>query len=352
VSRYRLRSEFLNWAKQPWVLTVAIGVTLAVLVATASLSLLVAFRARANSGRLYISPSRVHAPVNSTFAIDVREDSGSMPVNAVRADVRYDPSKLQYVSITSPGTAFGIDAQSSGGNGVVTINRGTTGGTAPVTGHQQVATIRFRALTNAGSSQITFTADSILVRADHNTALPMMYGPSAVSFNAATTGSASSPLPTPTSSPRTDTSSPMPTAAASSSSGTMYLTPASGTVSRGGQLTFDIHENSNTSPINAVQADFSYPTDKFQFESISGASSAFGLAAQDSGDSGHLVIVRAINPGSAGLTGDHIVATVTLKVTGSGSASVTPAGGSVLLTAASSTNVLGSVTGGAYTLSN
>lgn len=132
----------------------------------------------------------------------------------------------------------------------------------------------------------------------------------------------------------------------------MYLSPASATVPVGGELIFDIHENSGANAINAVQADFSYPTDKFEFESISGATSAFGLAAQDSGDSGHIVIIRAVTPGSAGLTGDQIVATVKLKATVTGQAGVTPAGGSELLTATGATNVLASVTGGSYALGN
>jgi hypothetical protein len=102
--------------------------------------------------------------------------------------------------------------------------------------------------------------------------------------------------------------------------------------------------------VNAVQADYDYPTSQFQFVSVSGTKSDFAVEAQTLGTNGQIRIARGVSGGSAGITGDHIVATVTLKVIGTGTGALTPATSAAVVTADSNTNILSNQTGGSYTL--
>jgi hypothetical protein len=100
--------------------------------------------------------------------VAVYENSGSDTVNAVQANLSYPSNLLTFVSITPNASAWPIEAQNTGGSGLVKIGRGTT---TPVTGSQLIATVRFTA-SAAGSTQVAFASGSGIIRSTDNTAEP------------------------------------------------------------------------------------------------------------------------------------------------------------------------------------
>ena len=107
----------------------------------------------------------------------------------------------------------------------------------------------------------------------------------------------------------------------------LYLSPASGSVSKGSILTVNIRENSGGEPVNSVQANLTYPANLLDFVSIS-SSSAWGVVAQSSGGGGSVQIARGALPA---VSGDQLVASVRFKAkTDTGTASITFAGGTIL----------------------
>jgi hypothetical protein len=99
-----------------------------------------------------------------------------------------------------------------------------------------------------------------------------------------------------------------------------------------------------------VQANYDYNTAQFQFISVDANKSDFGLQAEGSGTGGHIKIARGVNAGSAAISGDRIVATVTLHAIATGTAAVTPAAGSAVVSSATNKDILTAKTGGSYTL--
>lgn len=113
---------------------------------------------------LSLSPASGSVLNGATLSLSVYEDSGSDTVNAVQANLSYPSTQLQFVSISSS-SAFGVDAQSTGGSGSVQIGRGTI---TAVSGNQLVATVYFKALAGSGTADVTFASGSSVVRStDH-----------------------------------------------------------------------------------------------------------------------------------------------------------------------------------------
>ncbi len=124
---------------------------------------LVPLPAQAGSATLYLSPGRKTVSPGSTIAVGVRV-TASEPVNAVQADLGYNPALLDFVSISESGTSFPIAAQGTGGGGRVNIARGAI---TPVSGDRLVVTVYFRART-AGTAIVSFLGSSSVVRASDN----------------------------------------------------------------------------------------------------------------------------------------------------------------------------------------
>jgi len=136
-------------------------------------------------------------------------------------------------------------------------------------------------------------------------------------------------------------------APAYAASATLYLSPSSGSVANGNTLTLYVYEDSGTEPVNAVQANLSYPASQLQFLSTS-SSSAFSVVAQNTGGSGSVQIGRGALPS---VTGNQLVATVQFKaLVGSGTAAVSFAGGSQVVSANSNANIMTVSPGGSYGL--
>jgi YD repeat-containing protein len=143
---------------------------------------------------------------------------------------------------------------------------------------------------------------------------------------------------------------------------TIYLNPASVVVGPNGTVTVDVRENSGTTAVNAVQANFTYPIGLLTFVSIDGCvqsgttcSAPFGTQAESTGASGLVKIGRGI--AAATVTGDQLVARVTFNAGATGGAATMAfASGTALVapTTPNPTDLLGgslaNTAGGTYTI--
>lgn len=134
---------------------------------------------------------------------------------------------------------------------------------------------------------------------------------------------------------------------AQAAAATLYLSPASGSVQQGNNITIGVRVNTGGENVNAVQANLSYPDDKFEYISIT-TSSTFPLEVESSGGGGSVRIARG---NFSGVTGDQLVASVTFKArTTTGTAAVSFAGGSAITRSSDSSNILSGTTGSSYSV--
>lgn len=124
------------------------------------------FAATPPAPTVYLTPAAKTYPVNTTFTVQVRENSGTTAVNAVQANFSYPTNLLQFVSIDTTGTAFTTIAPSSGGSGQVSIAQGIIGS---LTGDQLIATVTFKTLTTGGTAAMAFTSGTALLNSTTNT---------------------------------------------------------------------------------------------------------------------------------------------------------------------------------------
>ena len=112
-----------------------------------------------------VSPGSGSYNPGNTLTVSVYVNSGGQNVNAVQADFTYPAGLLQYQSINSSGSAFSIDASSTGGSGSVSIARGNISG---VSGSSLlVAQVSFQVL-SAGTAAISFSGSSAVVSSSSN----------------------------------------------------------------------------------------------------------------------------------------------------------------------------------------
>jgi chitodextrinase len=114
---------------------------------------------------IYLSPASQTVGPGATITVQVRENSGTTTVNAVQANLSYPTSLLTFVSSSTTGTAFSVEAQDTGGGGVINLARGTT---TPVSGDQLIATLTFTATSTSGAASVVFTNGTALVSSGTN----------------------------------------------------------------------------------------------------------------------------------------------------------------------------------------
>jgi hypothetical protein len=124
-----------------------------------------------NPPTIYLTPASQTFGPSSSFSVQVRENSGTTPVNAIQANLSYNTSLLTLSSISLSGTAFGITAQNTGANGVINLGLGVSAGSPAVTGDQLVATLNFTTTTTGGTASVPFTTGTALVSSTTNTNL-------------------------------------------------------------------------------------------------------------------------------------------------------------------------------------
>jgi hypothetical protein len=121
----------------------------------------------ASASTINLTPSSSSVSKGSLVRVNIYENSGGDAVNAARATLSYPANLLDYVSISNS-AAFSIVAASGGGGGSVQVERGAL---PAVTGRQLLATVTFRAKTDAGSAPITVTGGSVLSEASNGETL-------------------------------------------------------------------------------------------------------------------------------------------------------------------------------------
>jgi hypothetical protein len=130
---------------------------------------------------------------------------------------------------------------------------------------------------------------------------------------------------------------------------TISITPSSQkNISPTNTLTLGIWEDSQSTPVNAVQANLTYDAKVFDFVNIDAAVSAFEIQAQAFGSNGTINIAR----GHVGnLTGKQLIAYITLKPKLSNvKSSRVDFAGDTILTSSTGTDVIKSKIGGIYSI--
>jgi hypothetical protein len=128
----------------------------------------------------------------------------------------------------------------------------------------------------------------------------------------------------------------------------LSLSPASKDVTAGGDVDVTIWANSADQNVNAVQANFSYPTDQFEFVSIDDTNSAFGIDAQSAGSDGKVRIARG---NTKPLSGNLQVAVVKLHAKAkTGPAKLNFTSGTALVSSAGNKDISEKTTGANYVI--
>jgi len=106
-----------------------------------------------SSGTIYLSPSSLNQEINSTFTVQLMINPGTS-VNAVQANVNYNPADLQYVSNSISGGAFPTCVQDSPQSTDVVF--GCTILAGSVSSNALIATITFKAI-NVSDTGLTLS---------------------------------------------------------------------------------------------------------------------------------------------------------------------------------------------------
>lgn len=142
----------------------------------------------------------------SSLVVAVYINGGGTPLNAIQVDLNYPASKLQYVGVNFSGGAFEIGAAAGGGNGAVSIARGTT---STISGSALVGTVTFKALASSGSATIGVSTSSSLVSPNNPTASIPYYGaPKTINFGVVASAPAAAEAPAAPAPPK-DTAAPV-----------------------------------------------------------------------------------------------------------------------------------------------
>jgi hypothetical protein len=129
----------------------------------------------------------------------------------------------------------------------------------------------------------------------------------------------------------------------------LYIKPANNSVATGGTMTFEVWVDTGGDPVNAVQANLTYPADKYDFSTIDSKDSAFEVQAMSTGGNGKINIAR----GHIGdIKGPALVAKVSLIAKSSkGDADVAFVAGSAVVRSTDQKDILKDKTGGTFKVS-
>lgn len=111
----------------------------------------------------YLDPSSVTVAQGENVTLTAKINSDSKDVDSVDIKLTYDESFLEFVSVDSSSSAFGVGVRETGGSGSVQITRGSL---PPfVKGDAVIAKITFKAKSGSGpvNTNIEFTDPSIAV---------------------------------------------------------------------------------------------------------------------------------------------------------------------------------------------
>lgn len=145
------------------------------------------------AGSMYVSPASQTVTPSQNFSVAIRVNSGSDLINAVQANLSYDATKLDVMSINHTGSAFAIAAQELLGVGSIKIGKGTL---TAVSGDKLIATAVFRPKASAqGQASVQFAAQTEAVSSTTNKNI--LTGTTGGTYTIGSTATAT-PVPTPT----------------------------------------------------------------------------------------------------------------------------------------------------------
>src|SRR3972149_1639542 len=138
---------------------------------------------------------------------------------------------------------------------------------------------------------------------------------------------------------------------------TLSLLPAASNVNQGALLTVEVWEESQTQPVNAVQANFSYDVTKFDFVSVDNTTSAVGVEAENTGGNGSVSLARGVasvnGQPPVPVIGLKLVTKVTFRAKQSpGASSMSFTAGSAIVRSSDNANILDATVGATYTVVN
>lgn len=139
-----------------------------------------------------------------------------------------------------------------------------------------------------------------------------------------------------------------PGAAAASGSSTLTLEPPSGDYTTGATIRVAVHLATNGNTVNAVQANFSYPTAQLEFIAIDTAGTAFDVGAPSTGGNGSVKIARGA---LKAVNGNVLVASIVFHALSAGNAKIAGATGSAVPRAGDAHDTLGATTGATFKIS-
>lgn len=122
--------------------------------------------------------------------------------------------------------------------------------------------------------------------------------------------------------------------------------PSANSVAVGSEFPVAIRAMSST-PVNAVQATITYPSDKLTLVSINTAGTAFDIGAEENITAGTISLIRGTTTPK---TGNLLVATALFKAKAAGTASVLVTNDSKLVSSQSNTDILQTTGSGTYTI--
>lgn len=155
------------------------------------------------SGKLFLSPAATTVKVGQEITFEIREDSGNVPVNAVQANISYDPDQLEYVGVLDTGSDFGLSAMTKVQSSSIELTRAVVGGQPAVTGNRLVAKVAFRTI-GEGESTIDFVGGSAVAANGFDNLKDALSATVTVSATATPTPvpAGSTPVPTPVPTPK------------------------------------------------------------------------------------------------------------------------------------------------------
>ena len=119
----------------------------------------------ASLATLSLNPASSQVGLGSNIVVNIVENSSTVPVNAVQANLTYDQTKLQYVSTDITTSPFTTVVENTGGAGSVKLGLAIL--STSVTGPQTVAKVTFKAIAT-GAAPISFAAGSDIIQASNN----------------------------------------------------------------------------------------------------------------------------------------------------------------------------------------
>jgi hypothetical protein len=138
---------------------------------------------------------------------------------------------------------------------------------------------------------------------------------------------------------------------AHAAAGSMFLNPASQTITQGSSYSVTVHEDSGTDTVNAVNVNLTYPTDKLTYTGVTYTGSPFDIQTGATASGGSVKLSVGKTPPA--VSGDQIVAIINFQAIAPGTANVnfgcnynasTCPQGNAVLRDSDNTNILTSTT--------